>query len=203
MSRVLHAPALDATPQAMASPSLALDPVARAAVEQAAAEAHARGRREGAAEAQHAAADALARATAALRPALDALREELSRLRDARVDADATLALAIAEAILGREPAPDAPALAVHLAAVLAQVDDPSPVIHVHPDDRATVAELLAAGGDRAEVVSDSALAPGEARIVGSFARATISRPAALAAVRDALLGADADDASGNETVDG
>ena len=193
MSRVLHAPHLDAAPHAMASPAAALDAVARAAVEEAEAAAYARGRRDGITAAQQAADEALARAVDAVRPALASLTDEVRGLRAERATADVSCALAIAEAVLGREPTADAVALASRLRDVLGHLDDPAPAIHVHPDDAPTVTALLADVPGAPTVTADTTVTAGEARVVGTFARATISRAAALDAVRDALLGDDGD----------
>jgi flagellar biosynthesis/type III secretory pathway protein FliH len=187
LRRVIAATTVDVAPRVLGSPAPAADPVVRRLIDQAADEAYARGAREAAAQARQAAAESSQRLLAALEPVLRDLADQLRGLRADRAHADAELALAIATAVLGHEPAPDARELATGIRAALAHLDEAEVVVRVNPADAPGLQELLAGDADVVSVLPDPAVENGTARVTGSFGRADVGRDAALAAVRLAV----------------
>ncbi len=189
MSHVVAAPLVDARPRRLAhAPADQHDPVVRELVEQAAAEAHRRGRDEGLREGLAAASAHADRLAAGLIAALDRTTETAIMARDQHVQEVLDLALVVAETVLGREPHDGGAAVAARVREVLDQLVDPAPSIHVHPEDQPLVADALA---DReVTVVADAGLEPGDARVRGGWAEVDMTRRAAWAAVREALDGA-------------
>lgn len=187
LNRLLHLPAVDVEPRPLSAPDPALDAFTRARVEEAAADAYERGRRDGAEMARAAAVAAAERVAAAVDTARDAAVAELRRLRAAETRTDVELATAIAAVVLGREPHDGGQALLARLGEALAALDDAPLVIRVHPED----AELVRAGtrGDQVTVDADPSLGLGEARITGPWSRAELTRETAWQTVREALEG--------------
>lgn len=185
MSRLLSLPTLDAEPRVLSAPAPALDAFTRARVEEAAKAAYDQGRRDGAADARTEAAAAAERVTAALAQARDAAVAELASLRAEQAHATVSLATAIAEAVLGREPHDGGQALLARVRDALASLDDAPLVVRVHADDL----DAVAAGvlDERVSVEVDPRLAPGEGRITGPWAQADLTREAAWGAVRAVL----------------
>lgn len=188
MSRVVTTPALDAHPHRLvAAPVDRHDPVVRDLVDRAAARAHERGREEGHRE-------GVAAATTHARELADALTEALERAttaaasaRTEQVEAVLELGVAIAEAVLGHEPHDGGQAVAVRVREALDQVVEPAATVHVHPGDHDLVARALADRG--VEVVEDSTLAPGDARVRGGWAEVDLTRATAWQALRGVLDG--------------
>ena len=177
------------------APDPVFDPIMQAALEQAyargRAEGEATGRASGYAEAQAAAAADLRRAMGALRMALETTVttcQELRRHESAEVVA---LAAGIAKAVIGREPTRDAASLLEQVREVLEVLDDPTLVVAAHPVDVAVLAEGLTDMVGLA-VNPDPSLAPGEARVVGRWANAALTREAAWEAVTSVLGGNEA-----------
>lgn len=197
MSRLLRSPGLAAEPRSVGVADPALDLALQAAVEQAAAEAYERGRRDGAAAASAAAEEAGRRLVAAVRRAASDLAEVAAR-------ADVGLAFEIARLVLGGEPPASTAALLERVTASLAALDEEEITVHVNPRDRAGIAGGLAAAtrgsGVAVEVVADSDIPAGEAQLAGRWARADLTRAGALEAVRELLaregfVAADAEEA--------
>jgi flagellar biosynthesis/type III secretory pathway protein FliH len=188
LSRLLTSPGVEVEARTLGAPDPALDTAARAAMEHAVAEAYARGRRDGAAEAGAAVDQAAGRVVAALQRA-DA------DLRAVAAAADVALARAIAGAVVDREPSDDGAALLARVGAALAALDDEAVVVHLSPAEapvlRDAVARQAAAVGAPVEVVADAAVPPGEALLAGRWARADLTRAGAWAAL-DAVLGGEA-----------
>jgi flagellar assembly protein FliH len=184
LRRLLAAVEVDAEARTLGRPDPALDAATRAVLEQAVAEAHARGVRDGIAQATAAAGDAASRVVAAVQ------RAEAS-LRAVAAAADVELALAIAAAVLDREPADEGQVLLERVAEVLARLDDERVAVHLHPDDARDLAEHVeraaAAAGLVVDLVPDPSIAPGEARLGGRWSRADLTRAGALAAVAELL----------------
>lgn len=186
LSELLTRPVVEATPRPITAPAAALDAFTRARIDEAVAEAYTRGRRDGAADARADAAAATQRVTAAVADAGAAVISELRELRAAAAEADTGLAVAIAEAVLGREPHDGGMALLARLRDALSALDDEALTVHAHPDDAALLADALDADA-RVTVTPDAGLAPGEARVTGRWAEAELTRAAAWAAVREVL----------------
>lgn len=189
MSELLTRPAVLADARPLGAPAPALDAFTRARVDEAAAAAYERGLADGAERARAHAAAAAARLASALESACAAASTEVRGLRAAQIDADIELASAIAEAILGREPSGDAAALLTRVRTALERIDDTDLTIHAHPEHAEALAAALRGTGVAATVHADGGLGPDEARITGRWARADLTRAAALATVRAALGG--------------
>lgn len=189
MSHVIAAPAVDTRPRRLAHvPADRLDPVVRELVEHAATEAHRQGHDAGLREGLAAASAHADRLAATLVEALDRTAMAATAARDGHVQEALDLALAIAETVVGREPHDAGQAVAGHVREVLDQLVDPTPTVHVHPDDQPLVASALV---DRdVTVVGDPGLQPGDARVQGGWAEVDMTRRTAWAAVREALDGA-------------
>lgn len=186
MSELLTRPTILTEPRPLGAPEPSLDAFTQARVEEAAAAAYERGMTDGAAGARAEITAASARITAALQSACTSVTAELQGLRAAQATADVELALAIAETILGQEPSQGAGVLLERVRAALSRLDDPGLTVHIHPADAGTVAEALRTEA-AVTVTHDSALAPGEARITGQWARAELTRDAAWETVRTVL----------------
>lgn len=192
MSRVLATPSLAAADRHLATPSWHADAGTRAWLDRVEADAYHRGLADGEAGAITAAAAAGERATAALRPLLDELGAELARLRGDRVQADVGLALAIAERVVGTVPPVEPADLAARVHAAVAELADPDLEARVNVGQVDALSEALAAHGDRhVRVTGDPTVAVGEALVCGRWARAELTRQAAMSAVQDALVPAD------------
>lgn len=194
----MNAPALASAPRSLvAAPARfddltqqAIERAAQAAADEASREAYARGRRDAAAEQTAAARRALEQLSGALVPPLTAAVDELRALRQQRAEADVELALAIAEAVLGREPAPTTAELATCVRDAAAHLDEPRLKVVVHPDCVEGLEEALGSSVDGAvvTVVADRSSPPGAARVDGRWGRARVSRTDALAAVRAVVV---------------
>lgn len=184
---LLTRPVLAADPQPLGAPDPALDAFTRARVDEAAAAGYERGLADGAAAVRAEATAAEARITAALDAACAAVTAELRSVVTARVDADVELASAIAEAVLGHEPSANGAALLALVRTALASLDETDLTVHAHPDDAAALAAGVRGSQPGLTVTADAGLGPGEARITGRWARAELTRAAALDVVRSAL----------------
>lgn len=166
----------------LGSPTPVLDPPTAKLVEQAAATARRQGRREGE-KAGRAAADQAAKGV------LDAVRSiqaELAAQRAEALRASAELAQLLATAVLDATPPPDALAVLDRVREAVAGLDDDHLEVHLNRDDHAMLtADESVFAGQRLTLVADRALKPGEARIVGSFGGAELTRAALLAAAMD------------------
>ena len=102
---------------------------------------------------------------------------------------DADLALLIAEAVLGREPAADATELAAKVSESLSHLDEPTLTVATHPDLADDLEQLLSrhVGGSQVTVVADASCLADEARVNGRWGRARVSRGQALDRVRAVL----------------
>lgn len=194
MSRVVPATVVGAGPHRLAAARPdELDPVVRSLIDEARAAAYERGLREGhergRAERARADDERIERLAAAVGAAVEQGVRAVRAACDEAVGAAFTLAVAMAGAILDHEPHDGGAAVAHRVRATLGQLDEPAPVVRVAPAD---VDALRAATADLSAVVvePDPALAPGEARIHGTWAEADLTRAAAFDALRREL-GAD------------
>lgn len=180
MRRVLTSADVAATGRPLGSATPVLDAAGRAAVEQATAEAHARGVREGRAAAAGEATAAADRAVAGVRAALDQVLATLAEVRREALVADVTVAAEIARVVLGDVSGPSADELLRRVLDARSRLDDDTLVVEVAPAD----AEVLAGGLPTAVTVRpDPSLRPGEARLAGRWGRADLTREGTVAAV--------------------
>ena len=163
-----------------------IDPVVRAHVEQATADAYEVGFREGMAAGRreaYAEADHLAEV---IREAARDAAVRLAEARSARAAEVIQLALAIAEQVIGHEPHDGGMVLVERLQSALEQLDDEPLRILVHPEDVGPV-ERGIVGARNVQVQADAALAPGEARVEGPWSRAELTFAGAMDIIREVL----------------
>lgn len=181
MSRLLTMPSLAGEPRTLGAPEPSLDAAMSALLEQVAADAYARGVRDGAAQASGA-------IEASVMQLLAAIARAAGELRQVAADADVQLALEIARAVLDREPADAGQDLLDRILAALAAVDDDGLTVQLNPQDAAAIGaeleRLAALHGTPVRVSPEPAMAPGDARVVGRWSRADLGRDAAFAAVQ-------------------
>ena len=187
LSSVLRQPVVALERQAVAVPDPTdIDPVVRAHVEQATADAYEVGFREGMAAGRreaYAEADQLA---VTIREAARDAAVRLAEARAARAGEVAELALAIAEQVIGHEPHDGGLVLVERLRAALEDLDDEPLRILVHPEDVAPV-ERGIVGARNVRVEADATLAPGEARVEGPWSRAELTFAGAMEIIREVL----------------
>lgn len=185
MPEVLRLDVTDTT-AVLGAPAPVLDPATAAVVDQAAAEARRRGQREGEA-AGRAAAD---RAVAGVVQAVAGLQAELAAQRGEATRASLEVAVRLAEAVLDATPPPDALALLDRVREAVAGLDDDHLEVRCHPDDHALLTgDGVVLDAQRCTLVADRSLKPGEARIVGTYGGAELTRQALLAAAIEVLAG--------------
>lgn len=190
MNRIVTTAVLDEGPRRLATPPRdQYDPVVRDLVDRASADAYERGRRDGYDQGAAAVDRTREELVSTLATAADQAARTSREARDHVIGEAVELALAIATAILGREPHDGGAAVAAQVRETLSRVEDPAPVVRVHPDD-ASVVTMAVADLRSVTVEPDQSLAPGEARIRGGWADADLTRATAFAAIRKEL-GAD------------
>jgi flagellar biosynthesis/type III secretory pathway protein FliH len=106
--------------------------------------------------------------------------------REDQAAAVVAAALELAAEIVGRAPPIDGDVLAERIRDALSAVDERELTLHLSREDHAALGEAMASRFDLA-VAADAALAPGEARLTGAWARAELTREAAVGAIREAL----------------
>ncbi len=170
----------------LGSPTPVLDPPTARLVEQAAADARRQGRREG----ERTGRAAAEQAAKGLLDAVRSIQAELADQRAEAVRATAELAQLLATAVLDATPPPDALALLDRVRDTIAALDDDHLEVRLSRDDHAMLtADESVFAGQRLTLVPDRTLTPGEARIVGTFGGAELTRAALLAAAMDVLAG--------------
>ncbi len=185
MTRILRQPAVvESTPRALGGSDLAADPAVRALLDQTAAAAYERGKREGFDAGQREVAAALQQVAGGLHTAIEQV------LAARREDADhiIELALRIAEVVTGQTPDEGSRALIDRVHQALATLDDTPLVARCHPDE----AQVLQAGlVDVADITvePDPTMRPGEARIRGAWADADLTWPTIWQTIEEALRG--------------
>ncbi len=183
MNRVIRNATVATAPQAFGpgAPVLIDDYMAQV-IEQAQAEAFEAGRREGFAAGRAETADAGSRIEAALvGAAADLVRMRTESVREA-IDAG----IEVAEYVLDRAPHDEGSTLAPRIAAALNDLDDEELVVTIHPQDWDAISTAVRLPNG-VTVERDPSLRPGEARISGRWARAELTREAALDVVREVL----------------
>jgi flagellar biosynthesis/type III secretory pathway protein FliH len=169
----------------LGAPDPVLDPAMAAIVESSAAEAEARGRREGERAGRAAAEAAAQRGAAAIAGALQAVHEEIRSQREAACRATLEVAERLAREVVGRTPPDEATVVLDRVRQVVEALDDDRLEIRVHPDDQAALAPHL--DDARLHLVADASVAVGDARVLGAWGGAELTREAMLSA---ALAGA-------------
>jgi flagellar assembly protein FliH len=149
-------------------------------------EAKRAGHREGYEAGYRAASERVAMLTAAVREGTSAATEALRAARSGIADEVLSLALEIAEQVIGREPHDSGRALAERVAQALAEVDDAPLTLTVNPTDADVVRASLPPGVDLT-LVADETVTEGEAFVRGPWSNVEITRGAAWFAVRRAL----------------
>lgn len=184
MSRVLRDAVTDAPPRLVGDAS-ARDSEIRATIEAAAQEAYLRGRDEGFNAGYEAAAASLEHLTQSLGRSAVAGIAELQRWRAEDATDVVTLALAIAERVIGSEPRAGGVAVAERVREALAAIDDNPLTVMVHPDDADAVRGALR--DVQMEVLADPSLEPGDAKVRGPWSEIELTTRTAWDAVSRAL----------------
>lgn len=183
MNRVIRNASVAAAPPAFGRGGLQfVDDATADLLEQARAEAFEAGRREGFAAGRADMDGAISRIDTALRTAVADLNDYRARAVDETIDA----ALEVAAFVVGQLPEDKGGAIAGRIHDALTGLDDDDLVVAIHPQDWDAVSELvrLPAG---VTMQRDPSLRPGEARIVGRWATADLTREAALHVAREVL----------------
>jgi flagellar biosynthesis/type III secretory pathway protein FliH len=160
-----------------------LDGATAELVESARAAAFEAGRREGFAAGRSDMEGAVSRVTGALRDAVRLLGE----LRARDIDQTISVALEVAQFVVGQLPPDEGGALAARIRAAIAGLDDEDVVIAIHPQDWDAVSAVVALPAG-VTIERDPSLRPGEARIRGRWATADLTREAAIQIAREVLL---------------
>lgn len=178
MTRLLHAPTVDAAARRLDPPARSLDQATRDLIERAEADAYARGRADGAQDAADAAHAAAQQAATALETAVAEVRCSVHDIAVARAQEVVEVARRLAEVVLGHELQVGGPALLERVLAVVDVLDHGPFEVQVAPVDH----ELLAGCRLPADtsVVADPTLAAGEARVVGPWSQGDLTLEAIL-----------------------
>ena len=171
MPEVLRLDIPEGATRSLGKPRAALDPATTAEVERQVAAARAQAYREGERAGREAARAELAQVVAAVEQAADAVRADLAAQREEATRASLALAEAVATAVVGATPSPDALALLARVEEAAAALDDDPIRVVVSADDHA--------------VLSEQPL--GDPRLEGSFGGADLTRRALLAAALEVL----------------
>lgn len=188
-TRVLPAPTVAGGPRFLeAAPADQLDPVVRRLVDRAREEGRREGRAEGRREGRDEALEQADRLAGQIRAATAELVEQARAATDEVVDGTIAFGIAVARAVLAREPHDGGAAVAAAARAALDAVDDPAPVLAVHPDDLGLV-EAAVADLPAVVVRPDPSLAPGEACLRGTWARVDLTHAAQIDEITRQLHG--------------
>lgn len=183
MSRVIRNAAVTTARPAFRQDGLQfLDDATAELIEQVRAEAFEAGRSEGFSAGRADMEGAVSRVDTALRAAVRDLDEYRTRAVAETVDA----ALEIAAFVVGQLPGDEGRAIAARIDDAIRGLDDEDVVVSIHPQDWDAVKELVRLPNG-VSMERDPSLRPGEARIVGRWATADLTRDAALAVAREVL----------------
>lgn len=150
------------------------DPATRDAVDLEVAAAQARGHAAGQIAGRRDAEQATARVVATLGAALDTLHAEVVAQRAAAATADLAVVEAVLAAVLDVCPPAAATTVLDRVREAAALLDDDVLEVRLSPDDLAVVAG--ASLDPRLRPIADPTLAPGDARVAGSWGRAELTR---------------------------
>lgn len=186
MPEVLRVDVPDGARRPLGRPRAELDPATTAEVERlvalAQAEAYAEGERAG----QAAARAQIAGMVTSIEQAIIAVHEELLGQRAEATRASLELAGTVATAVLGQTPPAEALALLDRVEEAAAGLDDDPITVRLNPADHKALAEA-AGGDDRLQLTADPAVRPGDARLVGRFGGADLTREALVAVALEVL----------------
>ena len=189
MSDILRLEVDETQIHALGAPQPVLDPTTAAVVDQKVAAARAEAFAQGEAAGRLAAVEELTALKDSIEAALTGLHDVLQQQRAEAARASLDLAEAVASAVLDRTPPDQAREVVERVRQAIHYLDPDDLQIAVHPDDHALLAaDGLPAGGSW---VADTTLARGEARIVGPYGGAELTRTALLDAALE-VLGEDA-----------
>lgn len=184
LNRVIRNATLAAVPQAYGhGVPVLIDEYMAEVIEQARAEAFQAGRSEGFAAGRADMAGAAERVQTAVANAT----ADLVAMRASAVLEAIDTALAVAEFVIARAPHDDGEALATRIDSALGALDDEDLVVTIHPQDWDAVSSAVRLPNG-VSMERDPSLRPGEARITGRWAAAELTREAALAIAREALI---------------
>lgn len=186
MSRVLSRPTLGRTPHTVAPVAPSQDPVVQQLVAAAAEQAYQRGVAEGRAQGHAEGRATVGELAAALGAAIGDVTTAVRAMRIEQADGTVDLATAVAAHVLDREPADEGRALLARVRQWLTEIDDGPLQLAVSAADADVVAAAVADRDDISIVVADG-LGQGEARLVGRWARAELTRAARWDEVRRVL----------------
>ena len=179
MPEVLRIPVAEAV-HTLAPPRAVLDAPTAALVDQAVAAARAEAYREGEAAGRAAATASIEQAVARVVEVVAALHAEVVGQRDTAATVDLQLAAALATEVLDATPPAAALEVLDRVRQAAAILDDDPLEIRLHPETHA-VLDGSCEGG-RLRLVADPTLAPGDARVVGAWGGAELTRVALLEA---------------------
>ena len=186
MPEVLRLDIPEGATRCLGQPRAALDPATTAEVERQVAAARQQAYREGERAGREAARSELASVVAAVEQAAGAVHADLAAQREEATRASLALAEAVATAVVGATPPTDALALLARVEEAAAALDDDPIRVLLSADDHAVLADTPVSDA-RLELVADPRLAPGQARLEGSFGGADLTRRALLAAALEVL----------------
>lgn len=182
MPEVLRLDIADGAVSQLGAPTPVLDPATAAVVEAAVARAQAAARREG----EQAGRAAVDQAVAGVLAAVEGVRAEVAAQRADALRASLELAERLATAVLDATPPPDALAVLDRVREAAAGLDEDHLEVRLHPDDHAMLADAGVADA-RLTLTADRSLQPGDARLVGAYGGAELTRQQLLAAATDVL----------------
>jgi flagellar biosynthesis/type III secretory pathway protein FliH len=169
-------------PRVLRQPNVASFDARGQVVEEPIEDSHPRSYDEGFEAGRESARQQLMSAANALQNALETCRQELrDEFEHQRVEM-VQVAIGLAEFVLGHANHDGGKALMQRLGDALSMLDDQQLTISMSEVDIPLAGQIDAAG---IVVVADPDLAPGEARVVGDWARADLTRKAALDLLRD------------------
>ena len=183
MNRVIRNATVASAPPAFGQGGLQfVDDATAELVEQARAEAFAAGRKEGFAAGRTDMEGAISRVDSALHTAV----RDLAAYRAQAVNETIDAALEVARFVMGQLPTDQVEAMVARVSEAIHDLDDEDMSVAIHPQDWDAVSAMvrLPAG---VTMERDPSLRPGEARIVGRWATADLTRDAALEVAREVL----------------
>ena len=184
MPEILHVTIDDTAVHRIGAPQATLDASTMAVLDARIAEATATAYADGEAAGRAASVAAAARTANAVEAAVGQVLAELAAQRGEATRLQLDVAAKLAEAVLGRVAPDDARTVLARVESAMALLDDPDLTLHLHPDDHAVLGERAIPG---VTLQADPGVAAGDARIVGAYAGAELTRTALLAAVVEAL----------------
>lgn len=183
MNRVIRNATISSAPPAFGRGGLQfVDDATAELLEETRAEAFEAGRREGFAAGRADMDGAISRVDAALSKAV----RDLSTYRRQAVNETIDAALEVAGFVVGQLPTDDVEVMVRRVNEAIRGLDDEEMTVAIHPQDWDAVSSMvrLPAG---VTMERDPSLRPGEARVVGRWATADLTREAALEVAREVL----------------